>query len=448
MPLRHSFSVLLLSALLLSTSPAFSAGGSAPRGEVISPRCEAAIDMAAGRYSQCLLKASAKYAKKGKKGNHQRLFARRLKCEDTFQGQVARAQARFGEDSCSPYAREIADRTAVYVGNVSSEAQGSRKPSLLFVQNASGGTLTETTLTLTGVSSQTAWFTDRPYRESGQKTTEHFLEQWGDGDSSFVNDPPNADLACEVDGKVKNQVVILKEPVLDQIGGTLTYTTTLVSFDGDTDTFEDIVCEGDAHLFIDSLGSGASSASFQRSFDVTQGFYFRENISAPVGFLTSLKIGDTVFASDFAVRDPEGSGAEMQVVGVLSFLGWTGYSGDPINVTVQLSEASRNLFNGLTNEEKTKAEIDFAFSSYSYDKNAGAYYKSIHTNGIALKGGRTWGTAISSQPGSVVPDPTNYWFSMAVGPTESDQQIHFATSESDSDRSIIRWMKERWVHPE
>ena len=59
-----SFLVLLFSALLLLASPAFSAEGSAPSGEGVSPRCEAAIDKAAGRYSQCLLKASAKYAKK------------------------------------------------------------------------------------------------------------------------------------------------------------------------------------------------------------------------------------------------------------------------------------------------------------------------------------------------------------------------------------------------
>ena len=65
MQARRSLLVLLFSALLLA-SPAFSAGGSAPSGEEVSPRCEAAIDKAAGRYSQCLLKASARHAKKGK----------------------------------------------------------------------------------------------------------------------------------------------------------------------------------------------------------------------------------------------------------------------------------------------------------------------------------------------------------------------------------------------
>ena len=49
MQARRSFLVLLFLALLLLASPAFSAGGSAPSGEEVSPRCEAAIDKAAGR---------------------------------------------------------------------------------------------------------------------------------------------------------------------------------------------------------------------------------------------------------------------------------------------------------------------------------------------------------------------------------------------------------------
>ena len=89
MQVRSSFWVLLFSDLFLLASPAFSAGGSAPSGEGVSPRCEAAIDKAAGRYSQCLLKASAKFAKKG---NEDRLFAQQMRCGDKFDAQVARAQ--------------------------------------------------------------------------------------------------------------------------------------------------------------------------------------------------------------------------------------------------------------------------------------------------------------------------------------------------------------------
>ena len=111
MQARRSFLVLLFSALLLLASPAFSAGGSAPNDEGVSPRCEAAIDKAAGRYSQCLLKANARHAKRGTKA---RLLAQQTRCENKFDAQVARIEDRFGEDECTPYVSEIADRTVTY----------------------------------------------------------------------------------------------------------------------------------------------------------------------------------------------------------------------------------------------------------------------------------------------------------------------------------------------
>ena len=90
MQARLSFLALLFSALLLLlASPAFSAGGSAPSLEGVSPRCEAAIDKAAGRYSQCLLKASARHAKRGTKA---RLLAQQTRCENKFDTQVARIE--------------------------------------------------------------------------------------------------------------------------------------------------------------------------------------------------------------------------------------------------------------------------------------------------------------------------------------------------------------------
>ena len=123
---------LCFSALLLSGSPALSRGGSGPSGGGVSPRCEAAVDNAAGNYSQCLLKASAKYAQKE---NEEHFFGEQAKCEDEFNAKVARAQARFGEDQCTRYVSEIADRTANYAGSVASEAHGLASPSFLYAQN-------------------------------------------------------------------------------------------------------------------------------------------------------------------------------------------------------------------------------------------------------------------------------------------------------------------------
>ena len=250
MQVRLSFSVLLLSALLVLASPAFSAGGSAPSEEGISPRCEAAIDKAAGSYGQCLLKASAKFAKKG---NEDRLFAQQMRCGDKFDNQVARAQDRYGEDQCTPYTSEIADRTRTYAGKTAAEAHGLPMASVLFVQNGTGGTLSEGTLTLTGVSSRTGWFTDRPYRKAGQVSTEEFLSNWDEGDNPFSEDPPNADFTCTVEGEVVNFVVELSSPRMT--GADLVYAAKHV---GDSFVLDStITCEADSLLFIDNYSCAA-----------------------------------------------------------------------------------------------------------------------------------------------------------------------------------------------
>ena len=246
MQARRSFLVLLFSALLLLASPAFSAGGSAPSGEEVSARCEAAIDKAAGRYSQCLLKASAKFAKK--KNQDDRLFAQQMRCGEKFDNQVARAQSRYGEEQCTSYTSQIADRTRTYASKTAAEAHGLPMASVLFVQNGAGGTLSQDTLTLTGVSSQTGWFTDRPYRKAGQVSTEEFLSNWDEGDNPFSEDPPNADFTCSVGGEVVNYSVELSRPTL--VGDELTY---VVAGIGDSHLPKEIRCVHAAHLFIDFL---------------------------------------------------------------------------------------------------------------------------------------------------------------------------------------------------
>jgi hypothetical protein len=249
MQARFSFSVLVFSALLLLAPPAFSAGDSAPSGEGVSPRCEAAIDKAAGNYSRCLLKATAMYGKQGQRGK--KFLAKQERCEINFNRRVELAQDRYGEDQCTPYTSQIADRTAAYAEATTTEAGGTPARSYLFVQNGTGGTLSETTLTLTGVSSQTGYFSDRPYREAGQISTEEFIALWDEGET-FANDPPNADFTCTVDGEVINYVIELTMPELT--GDELTY---VVEGIGDTNlpgTAE--TCSGTAHVFIDGSGSG------------------------------------------------------------------------------------------------------------------------------------------------------------------------------------------------
>ena len=217
----------------------------------VSPRCEAAIDRAAGHYSKCLLSADASYARHE---NATKLANRQARCESRFDRRTSRAINRHGADACpsSDLVAALEDRTVTYAQGAASEAGGTPAPSYLFVQNGTGGTLSETTLTLTGVSSQTGYFSDRPYRFAGQEPTEEFIALWDEG-GTFAEDLPNADFTCTVDGEVVNFVVELASPSM--AGDDLSYAVTAVP---DTVLPGSIVtCDAETHLFID-LGVGCS----------------------------------------------------------------------------------------------------------------------------------------------------------------------------------------------
>ena len=119
-------------------------------------------------------------------------------------------------------------------------------PELLFVQHSDGAVLNDSTLTLSGVSPQTGWFTDRPYREAGQISTAEFVSLWAEGEDSFTENPPNADFTCTVDGEIVNYVVELTSPRLD--GDELTYGALAI---GATASPGAAASCTNAHLFID-----------------------------------------------------------------------------------------------------------------------------------------------------------------------------------------------------
>jgi len=235
---------------------------SAASAQDVSPRCEAAMDRAAGQYSKCLLSADASYARHG---NPTKLENRQARCGARFEHRTSRAIARHGADECTSteLVAALAQRTVSCADGVAIEARGEKAASRLYVQDAAGGTLTETTLVLSGVDESTPWFTDRPYREAGQMTTAEFVALFAEeGPDSFAENPPNADFTCDSGGEVVNQVVTLTDPVLDEVAGTLTYTAALVPRAGEGDSFSEITCDGDAHLFIDDEINAANFIYF------------------------------------------------------------------------------------------------------------------------------------------------------------------------------------------
>jgi hypothetical protein len=124
----------------------------------------------------------------------------------------------------------------------------------MFVQTAQGIQSTNGTLTLTGVTPSTLYFSDRPQRVVGHMTTAQFVDLWGAGDNSFEADPPNAVLSfLEPGGDVPDDaVIVIKEPQLTD--GELSYSIEVLEGSVPAQT-------GPVTLFIDPFGRPLSPVS-------------------------------------------------------------------------------------------------------------------------------------------------------------------------------------------
>jgi hypothetical protein len=124
----------------------------------------------------------------------------------------------------------------------------------LFVQSARRVTSFEGALTLHDLAPSTLMFSDRPERIAGHLTTRQFVEGWGHGENSFLDDPPNAVLSfLPTDEDAFDDVVLtLTNPRMDW--DRLTY---------DVDVIEGHLPakSGPCSLFIDPIGRPLSPVS-------------------------------------------------------------------------------------------------------------------------------------------------------------------------------------------
>ena len=124
----------------------------------------------------------------------------------------------------------------------------------LFVQSAHGLKTSKGSVTFHGLAHSTLFFADRPQRVVGHLTTRKFVDQWGEGEDSFAEDPPNAVLSFLEDGDTVPEEVTMtiSDPQLD--GDTLTYTVDIL--DGMLPA-----SSGPCSLFIDPVGRPLSPMS-------------------------------------------------------------------------------------------------------------------------------------------------------------------------------------------
>lgn len=124
----------------------------------------------------------------------------------------------------------------------------------MFVQSAHGLTSGGGAMTLQGLARSTLFFADRPDRVVGHLSSRKFVDQWGEGDNSFADDPPNAVVSFLEHGDTTPEevTVVLRDPQINE--DTLTYQVDVL--DGKLPARAE-----SCSLFIDPIGRPLSPVS-------------------------------------------------------------------------------------------------------------------------------------------------------------------------------------------
>jgi hypothetical protein len=124
----------------------------------------------------------------------------------------------------------------------------------LFVQSAHGLTTSNGTVTFHGLAHSTLFFADRPDRVVGHLSSRKFVDQWGEGNNSFADDPPNAVVSFLERGDTTPEevTVVLRDPQINE--NTLTYQVDVL--DGKLPARAE-----SCSLFIDPIGRPLSPVS-------------------------------------------------------------------------------------------------------------------------------------------------------------------------------------------
>lgn len=128
-------------------------------------------------------------------------------------------------------------------------------PKALFVQHSETAQLSDGIMTLGGVNNHMIMFADRPFRAANTIATKDLVDIWTKGKDSFADDPPNAAVVGEVDGKPTTLIVEITNPQLS--GDNLTFSYSLIEGE-DSVTLEKSYIVIDETLWGD-LGAVSSS---------------------------------------------------------------------------------------------------------------------------------------------------------------------------------------------
>ena len=176
---------------------------------------------------------------------------------------------------------------------------------------------------------------------------------------------------------------------------------------------------------------------FDKHCDIKQGYDFQKDVQLPVGYLTSLKIGDTELKADQTVKDPLSPDTDLAVVAVLSGATWTLGVTDGLYFGGQVSVYNKQQVMQLVFKSLSKVDVTFKVAVYEYDPIEKKYFKCLlgtddaELKGLIDKDGKDLDLKVAENASPVVLSPQNYAFHVGIVPQPSAQVVTVATSFSD-----------------
>jgi len=175
--------------------------------------------------------------------------------------------------------------------------------------------------------------------------------------------------------------------------------------------------------------------SFTRALDVYQGFNFKKDKQAPVGYITSLKVGDIQLAADQeTIKDPEQPDKALanKVVAVLNHYLWETGTTDAMYFSAQISTANKQVISAALLGTWSNMSVSFKYTIYEYDPLAKKYYKSNFVDadllGLLEKNGDELNLAVADDPSTEVQSPKNYTLQVGIKPQTKEQTVNLATA--------------------
>ncbi|WP_224360580.1 hypothetical protein [Hyalangium versicolor] len=181
---------------------------------------------------------------------------------------------------------------------------------------------------------------------------------------------------------------------------------------------------------------------FSRSLDVYQGFNFKKDKQAPVGFITKMKLGDIELKADQeTIKDPEQPDKALaaKVVGVLNHFLWETGVTDAMYLSSQISTANKQILSAALMGTWANVNVEIQYVVYEYDPLAKKYFKSSFTDavlkGILEKNGDDLNLSVADDPSHEVQSPKNYVCQVGVKPQTLEQSVNLATG---SGKNIVK----------